>query len=99
MARLRKGEKSTRERRVQRLLRQYAFGLRESEIACELDWQRRTVNNYHCPHTRGGEPSGTANRRTPPGIVPTRVGVNRHQKHSCTVGRNCPHTRGGEPQT
>jgi DNA-binding NarL/FixJ family response regulator len=46
MARLRKGEKSTRERRVQRLLRQYAFGLRESEIACELDWQRRTVNNY-----------------------------------------------------
>ena len=46
MARLRKGEKSRRERQVQYLLRWCEFGLRESEIACELGWQRRTVNNY-----------------------------------------------------
>ena len=46
MGRLRKGEKATRERRIQRMLRGYAFGLRESEIAQELDLHRRTVNNY-----------------------------------------------------
>lgn len=46
MARLRQGEKSMRERQVQYLLRQYEFGLRESEIAQELDWHRRTLNNY-----------------------------------------------------
>lgn len=46
MARLRRGEKPTRERKVQYLLRQYEFGLSESEIAQELDWHRRTVNNY-----------------------------------------------------
>jgi len=46
MARLRKGEKSKRERRVQGVLRWYPFGLKESELACELGWQRRTVNNY-----------------------------------------------------
>jgi DNA-binding transcriptional regulator LsrR (DeoR family) len=46
MARLRKGEKSRRKKRVQRLLRRYNFGLRESEIASELGWHRRTVNNY-----------------------------------------------------
>ncbi len=46
MARLRQGEKSIKENRVQYLLRRYEFGLSESEIAQELDWQRRTVNNY-----------------------------------------------------
>lgn len=46
MARLQEGEKSKRERRIQYLLRRYEFGLRESEIAWELDWRRRTVNNY-----------------------------------------------------
>jgi hypothetical protein len=46
MGRLRKGEKATREKRIQRTLRGYAFGLRESEIAEELDLHRRTVNNY-----------------------------------------------------
>ena len=46
MARLRKGEKPRKERRVQCLLRQHPFGLRESELASELGWQRRTVNNY-----------------------------------------------------
>jgi len=46
MARLRKGEKPRKERQVQYLLRRYEFGLRESEIAWELGWQRRTVNNY-----------------------------------------------------
>ena len=46
MARLQEGEKSRREGQVQHLLRQYEFGLRESEIAWELGWHRRTVNNY-----------------------------------------------------
>lgn len=46
MARLRQGEKSTKECQVQYLLRQYEFGLSESEIAQELDWHRRTANNY-----------------------------------------------------
>jgi len=46
VARLRKGEKSSRKGQVQRLLRRYEFGLRESEIAWELGWRRRTVNNY-----------------------------------------------------
>jgi len=46
MARLREGEKSRRTRQVQNLLRCHAFGLCESEIADELGWQRRTVNNY-----------------------------------------------------
>jgi len=46
MARLRKGEKSMKTRQVQNLLRRHEFGLYESEIASELGWQRRTVNNY-----------------------------------------------------
>ena len=46
MARLFKGEKAQKSRGVQRVLRGHAFGLRESEIAQELGWQRRTVNNY-----------------------------------------------------
>jgi len=46
MARLRQGAKSIREYKVQYLLRRYEFGLSESEIAQELDWQRRTANNY-----------------------------------------------------
>lgn len=46
MARLRQGAKSIREHKVQHLLRRYEFGLSESEIAQELDWQRRTANNY-----------------------------------------------------
>ena len=46
MARLPQGEKERRARRVLRLLWGYPFGLRESEIAQELGWERRTVNNY-----------------------------------------------------
>ena len=46
MGRLRSGEKSRKEGRVRSLLGRHGFGLRESEIADELGWQRRTVNNY-----------------------------------------------------
>jgi len=46
MARLREGERLEREKRVWYLLRWYALGLREIEIAQEVGWQRRTVNNY-----------------------------------------------------
>ena len=46
MARLQKGEREDRERLLYRLLRRLRFGVRESEIAEELGWQRRTTNNY-----------------------------------------------------
>jgi hypothetical protein len=46
VARLFRGEKSQKEGQVRRLLRRCNFGLREVEIAQELGWDRRTVNNY-----------------------------------------------------
>jgi predicted transcriptional regulator len=46
MARLRDGEKLDKENELQHLLDYHLFGLRESEIAEELGWERRTVNNY-----------------------------------------------------
>jgi DNA-binding NarL/FixJ family response regulator len=46
MARLQKGERQDRENMLYRLLRRLRWGVRESEIAEELGWQRRTVNNY-----------------------------------------------------
>ncbi len=46
MARLRKGEREERENMLLRLLQRLRWGVRESEIAQELGWQRRTVNNY-----------------------------------------------------
>jgi hypothetical protein len=46
MARLQKGEREDRENRLYRLLRRLRFGVRETEIAEELGWQRRTANNY-----------------------------------------------------
>jgi len=46
VARLFAGEKAQKEARIQRLLRQHDFGLREVEIAQELGWDRRRVNNY-----------------------------------------------------
>jgi len=46
MARLQKGEREDREKKLYRLLRRLRWGVRESEIAEELGWQRRTVNNY-----------------------------------------------------
>ncbi len=46
MARLQQGEHEDNENRVYRLLRRLRFGVRESEVAEELGWQRRTANNY-----------------------------------------------------
>ena len=46
MAPLRRGEKASKTRQVRVLLVQHPLGLRESEMAQELGWQRRTVNNY-----------------------------------------------------
>ena len=46
MARLQKGERKDKESMLYRLLRRLRWGVRESEIAEELGWQRRTVNNY-----------------------------------------------------
>jgi len=46
MARLEKGVREERENRLLRLLRRLRWGVRESEIAQELGWPRRTVNNY-----------------------------------------------------
>jgi len=46
MARLRRGEKSRKTRQVETRLRQHTFGLHESELANELGWERRTLNNY-----------------------------------------------------
>ena len=46
MARLQKGERKDKESILHRLLKRLRWGVRESEIAEELGWQRRTVNNY-----------------------------------------------------
>ena len=46
MARLPKGERRRRTRQIQQVLHSHPYGLRESEMASELGWQRRTVNNY-----------------------------------------------------
>jgi predicted transcriptional regulator len=46
MARLAYGEKECRKKSVWRLLWGHPFGLKESEIAEELGWHRRTANNY-----------------------------------------------------
>jgi DNA-binding IclR family transcriptional regulator len=46
MARLPKGERRRKVRMVRTVLVRHPYGLRESEMARELGWQRRTVNNY-----------------------------------------------------
>ncbi len=46
MARLQKGEREDKKSALYRLLRRLRFGVRESEIAEELGWHRRTANNY-----------------------------------------------------
>ncbi len=46
MARLRDGEKSRKKNQVHGTLWQKWFGIRESELADELGWGRRTLNNY-----------------------------------------------------
>ena len=46
MARLHSGEQQVNEYRILRLLKRCFLGLREAEIAEELGWERRRVNNY-----------------------------------------------------
>jgi DNA-binding IclR family transcriptional regulator len=46
MARLFAGEKVDKSAQVAQLLREHDFGLRESEVAEVLGWERRTANNY-----------------------------------------------------
>ena len=46
MARLPEGERRRKTRLVRMVLYKHPYGLRESEMARELGWQRRTVNNY-----------------------------------------------------
>jgi predicted transcriptional regulator len=46
MARLREGERSIKTDQIKQTLNQHDFGIRETEIASELGWDRRTVNNY-----------------------------------------------------
>lgn len=46
MARLPAGEREEKESALYRLLKRLRWGVRETEIAEELGWQRRTVNNY-----------------------------------------------------
>ena len=46
MARLAKGEKESRLRRLFHLLQRHRFGLYEQEIADEMGVHRRTANNY-----------------------------------------------------
>jgi len=46
MARLREGEKSSKTNQVKNALRQKIFGIREGELADEMGWGRRTLNNY-----------------------------------------------------
>jgi predicted transcriptional regulator len=46
MARLFAGERECKRDDVLRLLERYENGLRESEAAECLSWERRTVNNY-----------------------------------------------------
>lgn len=46
MARLTEGAKAECSSRILRLLRRHRLGLREVEIAAELQLERRTVNNY-----------------------------------------------------
>jgi hypothetical protein len=58
MARLRDGEKSSKEGQVQQKLGKHFFGIREAEMAEELGWDRRTLNNY----LRAQEQQGRAYR-------------------------------------
>ncbi|MBM3128229.1 MAG: hypothetical protein FJ009_06265 [Chloroflexi bacterium] len=46
MARLFAGEKDCKSDNILRVLQSHDFGLRESELADFLKWDRRTVNNY-----------------------------------------------------
>ncbi len=46
MARLFCGEKKCKREDVRQVLERFAQGLKESEVAEILGWDRRTVNNY-----------------------------------------------------
>ena len=46
MARLRAGEREDRQNFVIRLLKRSRLGIKESELAEEMDVDRRTANNY-----------------------------------------------------
>ena len=46
MARLQRGEWEHKLWQVRAVLNRYPFGIRESEIAYELGWNRRTLNAY-----------------------------------------------------
>lgn len=46
MARLPEGEKERQLSRLSRLLKRFSLGLYEQEIAQEMNWDRRTANNY-----------------------------------------------------
>jgi hypothetical protein len=46
MARLQEGARESKLGKLWRLLRSHGFGLRESEAASELGWNRRITNNY-----------------------------------------------------
>jgi len=46
MARLPSGEHEERKNRLAYILKRLRWGAREAEIANELGWERRTVNNY-----------------------------------------------------
>jgi len=46
MGRLANGERQLKENQLVFLLQRCFLGLREAEIAEELGWDRRTVNNY-----------------------------------------------------
>ena len=46
VARLAKDERRRKVRLVRTVLYEHPYGLREAEMASELGWQRRTVNNY-----------------------------------------------------
>ena len=46
MARLNEGERKGRQNFLLRILKGFRWGIRESELAEELGWGRRTLNNY-----------------------------------------------------
>jgi DNA-binding IclR family transcriptional regulator len=46
VARLSRGERRKKVRMVRSVLYSHPYGLRESEMASELGWERRTLNNY-----------------------------------------------------
>ena len=46
MARLQNGERKAKQKFLLGRLKGFPWGIRESELAEELGWERRTLNNY-----------------------------------------------------